>query len=54
VLVLATIARRWQVTTLDSTTRIDARFTLRPRGGLRAKVSATREAYRQTGGTWAS
>ena len=45
VLVLATIARRWQVTTLDSTTRIDARFTLRPRGGLRAMVSATPVAY---------
>jgi cytochrome P450 len=49
VLVLATIARRWQVTTLDSTTRIDARFTLRPRGGLRAMVSSTPEAYPQAG-----
>ena len=40
VLVLATLARRWQVTTLDSHTRIDARFTLRPRGGLRARIRA--------------
>ena len=49
VLVLATIARRWQVTTLDPTTRIDARFTLRPRGGLRAMVSATPGAHPQAG-----
>jgi cytochrome P450 len=38
VLVLATIAQRWQVHTLDPSPRIDARFTLRPHGGLRAIV----------------
>ena len=38
VLVLAALAQRWQVETLDSAPRIDARFTLRPRGGLAARV----------------
>jgi len=38
VLVLATIAQRWQVHTLDPSPRIDARFTLRPHGGMRAIV----------------
>jgi cytochrome P450 len=40
VLVLATLASRWQVHTLGSSPRIDARFTLRPRGGLPAIVRA--------------
>ena len=40
VLVLATLARRWQVEAQDGAPRIDARFTLRPRGGLRARIRA--------------
>ena len=40
VLVLATLAQRWQVEAQDGAPRIDARFTLRPRGGLRARIRA--------------
>src|SRR3954469_1221123 len=40
VLVLATLARRWDVRPLDRAPRIDARFTLRPRGGMPAHVRA--------------
>jgi cytochrome P450 len=38
VLVLAELAQRWQIETLESAPRIDARFTLRPRGGLHARI----------------
>jgi cytochrome P450 len=40
VLVLGTLAQRWEVETQDAAPRIDARFTLRPRGGLRARIRA--------------
>jgi len=40
VLVLATLAQRWEVEAQDGAPRIDARFTLRPRGGLRARIRA--------------
>jgi cytochrome P450 len=40
VLVLATLAQRWEVETQDGAPRIDARFTLRPRGGLLARIRA--------------
>jgi cytochrome P450 len=40
VLVLATLAQRWEVEVQEGAPRIDARFTLRPRGGLRARIRA--------------
>jgi cytochrome P450 len=39
-LVLATLARRWQVIPHDAVPRLDARFTLRPRNGLPAVTVA--------------
>jgi cytochrome P450 len=39
-LVLATLARHWHVEPLTAEPRIDARFTLRPRGGLPAVTHA--------------
>jgi hypothetical protein len=38
--VLATLARRWRVIPHDPAPAIDARFTLRPRGGMPATVRA--------------
>jgi cytochrome P450 len=40
VLVLAAIARSWQVLPEVERPRLDARFTLRPHGGLPAQVRA--------------
>ena len=40
VLVLATLARRWRVIPHDPAPAIDARFTLRPRGGMPATIRA--------------
>jgi cytochrome P450 len=37
-LALAAIARRWRVTPIEHEPRVDARFTLRPHGGLPARV----------------
>jgi hypothetical protein len=39
-LVLAAIARAWRIVPGGGPPRIDARFTLRPRGGLPATVWA--------------
>jgi cytochrome P450 len=41
-LALATLAQRWHVVPLDPRPQIDPRFTLRPRGGLRAVTRARR------------
>jgi cytochrome P450 len=38
-LILATVAQRWRVAPLPPAPRLDARFTLRPRGGLPARVA---------------
>jgi cytochrome P450 len=47
VLVLATLAQRWQVEAQHTAPRIDARFTLRPRGGLRVLIRAAADCWRR-------